>query len=254
MSTPNLNTLTDTDIDAMDEATLRDTLRRALASRAEVKRNADAARALAKKDAEIRAVLLPRVAGFVEALAERAGLQDDPSVRAIVSFTGDHCYPQWAKALPATLPSHEGLADAGAPTSHLADMAYSMEVFDAIARLKGAVDFGGKALPKGMREPLALLISTVEEGMARFATQVVPPRAERPITLRRSTDEALVDRFHDILQDLSFAMDGLRRDLLASYIDTSIRRLYAAIRESDALAEKATPPTTEARPIDTARF
>lgn len=253
MTKPNLDALTAADIDAMDEATLRSTLHRAIQSRAGTKRNADAAVAAAKKDAEIRARLLPRVAGFVEALAERAGLHDDPSVRAIVAFTGDHRYQQWAQALPDALPTHDGLPDAQPQVSYLADMAYGMEVYDAIVRLRAAADFGGSALPKGMLEPLEVLIKTVEDGMARFATQVVPPRAELPITLRRGTDEALTDRLHDIIQDVSFAMEALRRDLLASYIHTSIRRVYAAIRESEDVGGRATP-TVDVRPMETARF
>lgn len=253
MTNPNLNTLTDADIDAMDADVLRATLRRTLVSRNEQKRNAQAAQAMVKKDQDIRAVLLPRVAGFVEALAERAGLQDDPSVRAIVSFTGENSYPQWAQALPDALPTPEGLPAAQPQDSHLADMAYGMEVYDAVLRLRAIADFRGSSLPKGMREPLEVLIKTVEDGMARLATQAVPPRTQRPITLRRGTDEALTDRLHDILQDVSFAMEALRRDLLASYIHTSIRRVYTAIRESEDVGGRATP-TVGMRVPDTARF
>jgi hypothetical protein len=193
-----------------------------------------------KKQRKILSVMMPQIATLIEALADRAGLGDDPSVRRTVEMIGDQTYTQWSGPVEDLPTLSLDAEPAGNPRAGDAEMVLSSKIDQHIQTLNSALDFGdiNGHIAKAVRGLIDGIDAHMEEAIANgFKAHGVDWKPVPMPTTRKDIDvnpASLHELLSDLAKNVDFGTQILRLDLRsAMYRELTSGLCLASVMAND---------------------
>ena len=185
-----------------------------------------------KKQARINEVMMPQVALMMEAIADRAGLGEDPCVRRTIQIIGDQTYTQWSGPVE-DLPKLSLDAEPSTGTGADAEMVLSAKIDAHIQTLSDALHFGTLDAP--IADAVCGLIDGIDAHMSHAIAKGFKDIdiAWKPSV--RHTDREAIETspaaLHELLSDMAMNIDFgtrfLRLDLRAGMYRHMVEDIFS---------------------------